>query len=119
MSEFSLLRSPLTYLSLQFSRIPHKELLAAEEEGWRGEGVAISTDVDRAGTPWLRMFDRDGKRVDEILYPREYQTMLQRGYQAGVIWRALEEKSLIPTYSLMHVISFHDPGVCCPYTVSL
>jgi acyl-CoA dehydrogenase len=65
------------------------------------------------------MFDRLGKRVDEILYPCEYQTILRRGYRAGVVWRALEEKSLIPTYLLIYNISFHDPGICCPYTVSL
>jgi alkylation response protein AidB-like acyl-CoA dehydrogenase len=119
MSDFPLLCSPLSFLQSRIPEIPHGELLAAEEEWWKGEGVAISVDIDRGGTPWLRMFDRDGKRVDEILYPREYQTILRRGYRAGVIWRALEEKSLVPTYSLMHVISFHDPGVCCPYTVSL
>lgn len=119
MSDFSFLRSPLDFLHSRIPDIPHREVFAAEEEWWRDEGVAISGDVDRAATPWLRMFDRDGKRVDEILYPREYQTMLRRGYRAGVIWRALGEKSLLPTYSLMHVISFYDPGVCCPYTVSL
>ena len=119
MSDLSLLRSPLNFLQSRLPEIPHSELLATEEGWWRGEGVAISGDIDRGGTPWLRMFDRDGKRVDEILYPQEYQTILKRGYRAGVIWRALEEKSLVPTYSLMHVISFYDPGVCCPYTVSL
>jgi alkylation response protein AidB-like acyl-CoA dehydrogenase len=65
------------------------------------------------------MFDRMGRRVDEILYPREYQTMLRKGYRSGVVWRALEENSLLPTYHLMYTISFYDPGVCCPYTVSL
>jgi len=119
MSDLSLLRSPLNFLRNRIPEIPHQELLAAEEEWWRDEGVSISGNIDRGGTPWLRMFDRDGRRVDEILYPREYQTMLRRGYRAGVIWRALEEKSLVATYSLMHVISFYDPGVCCPYTVSL
>src|SRR5580693_7772760 len=119
MSDFSLLRSPLSFLQSRLPEISHRELLATEEEWWKGEGVAISGDIDRAGTPWLRMFDRLGKRVDEILYPREYQTILRRGYRAGVIWRALEEKSLIPTYLLMYGISFYDPGICCPYTVSL
>jgi acyl-CoA dehydrogenase len=119
MSDFSILRSPLSFLQSRLPEIPHSELLATEEAWWKGEGVAISGDIDRGGTPWLRMFDRDGKRVDEILFPQEYQTILKRGYRAGVIWRALEEKSLVPTYSLMHVISFYDPGVCCPYTVSL
>ena len=86
---------------------------------WSSEGVAISNAVDRAGTPWVRMFDRFGARVDEILYIPEYFTMLRRGYRAGTVWRSLEEKSLLPTYELMYTISFYDPGVCCPYTVSL
>ena len=62
---------------------------------------------------------RYGNRVDEVLYPREYQTILKKGYRSGVVWRALEGKSLIETYLLIYTISFYDPGVCCPYTVSL
>ena len=118
-SPLNTLRSPLTFLQSRLQTIPHHDVLDAEETWWRNEGIAISDAIDRAGTPWLRMFDRLGKRVDEILYPREYQTILRRGYRAGVVWRALEEKSLIPTYLLMYDISFHDPGICCPYTVSL
>src|SRR5277367_2849678 len=119
MTRLAEIRSPMQFLQSQLHDFPHRELLAAEEAWWKGEGVAISGDIDRAGTPWLRMFDRMGKRVDEILYPREYQTILKRGYRSGVVWRALEEKSLIPTYLLIYDISFHDPGICCPYTVSL
>src|SRR5713226_3934618 len=119
MTDLDALRSPLNFLQIRLKDIPHRDVLDAEEAWWKSEGVAISDAIDRAGTPWLRMFDRLGKRVDEILYPREYQTMLRRGYRSGVVWRALEEKSLIPTYLLIYNISFHDPGVCCPYTVSL
>jgi alkylation response protein AidB-like acyl-CoA dehydrogenase len=119
MSDLNLLRSPLGFLLGNLQDLPHHDLLVAEEAWWKSEGVAISHAIDRAGTPWLRMFDRLGNRVDEILYPREYQTILRRGYRSGVVWRALEEKSLLPTYSLIYTISFHDPGICCPYTVSL
>src|ERR1700720_2516377 len=119
MTELNALGSPLSFLQSELRDIPHRHVLNAEEAWWKSEGVAISGAIDRAGTPWLRMFDRLGKRVDEILYPREYQTILSRGYRSGVVWRALEEKSLIPTYSLIYNISFHDPGICCPYTVSL
>jgi acyl-CoA dehydrogenase len=119
MTALNALRSPLSFLQSRLQDIPHRDVLDGEEDWWRSEGIAISDAIDRAGTPWLRMFDRFGKRVDEILYPREYQTILKRGYRAGVVWRALEEKSLIPTYLLMYTISFHDPGICCPYTVSL
>src|SRR5271163_1759366 len=119
MTALDALRSPLTFLKSELQDIPHREMLTTEEAWWKSEGPAISAAIDRAGTPWLRMFDQLGKRVDEILYPPEYQTILRRGYRSGVIWRALEEKSLIPTYLLVYNISFHDPGVCCPYTVSL
>jgi acyl-CoA dehydrogenase len=119
MTDFNVLRSPLTFLQSRLHDIPHRAVLDTEEAWWKSEGVAISGAIDRAGTPWLRMFDRLGKRVDEILYPREYQTILRRGYRSGVIWRALEERSLLPTYLLIYNISFYDPGICCPYTVSL
>jgi acyl-CoA dehydrogenase len=119
MPAFDTLRSPLSFLKTQLPDFPHRSLLETEEAWWKHDGLPISHAIDRAGTPWLRTFDRYGKRVDEILYPPEYQTMLRRGYRSGVVWRALEEKSLLPTYLLMHTISFHDPGVCCPYTVSL
>src|SRR5260370_360034 len=119
MKDLNVFRSPVRFLQNRLPDIPHRDVLEAEEIWWKGEGVAMSGAIDRLGTPWLRMFDRLGKRVDEILYPREYQTILRRGYRSGVVWRALEEKSLLPTYSLMYTISFHDPGICCPYTVSL
>jgi acyl-CoA dehydrogenase len=119
MKSLDTLRTPLNFLDSRLPNIPHREVLEADAAWWRAEGLPISDAIDRAGTPWLRMFDRLGKRIDEILYPPEYQTILRRGYRSGVIWRALEEKSLIPTYLLIYNISFHDPGVCCPYTVSL
>src|ERR1700675_5013045 len=119
MIDLNALRSPLSFLQGRLQDIAHRDVLDAEEAWWKNEGMTISNAIDRAGTPWLRMFNSLGKRADEILYPREYQTMLRRGYRSGVVWRALEEKSLIPTYLLIYDISFHDPGICCPYTVSL
>src|SRR5215475_6906661 len=113
------LRFPLSFLQDRLPAIANHDLLEAEQQWWRSEGVSIGNNIDRAGTPWVRMFNRFGKRVDEILYPPEYQTILRRGYRAGTVWRALEEKSLLATYQLMYAISFYDPGVCCPYTVSL
>ena len=119
MGDFAKLHSPLDFLRSNLSALQHPALLEAEQRWWSTEGVPISNAIDRAGTPWVRMYDRFGERVDEILYPAEYQTILRRGYRAGTVWRALEEKSLLPTYELMYTISFYEPGVCCPYTVSL
>lgn len=119
MTAFDSLRFPVSFLHSRLPSIQHLNLLEAEQRWWKAEGVAISDAVDRAGTPWVRMFDRYGKRIEEILYPPDYLTILRKGYRSGVVWRALEEKSLLPTYLLMYTISFYDPGVCCPYTVSL
>lgn len=114
-----LLRSPSAYLERGIGTLPHARELREYEEWFRREGQAISEAVDRGRTPWLRMHDREGRRRDEILYPPDYWRMLRQGYRAGVIWRAFDEKSLIPAYEWIYTTAFFDPGLSCPYTVSL
>ena len=119
---FDGLRRPLQFLE-QIGVCAEQEWLREYQEWFEHEGQAISDAVDRAGTPWLRMFDLAGARVDEILYPPEYWRMLKHGYRAGVLWRAFErnpeQNSLIPAYLLLYATGFYDPGLACPYTVSL
>ena len=115
---FDALRSPVQFLQQTGIRADQNWL--REYETWfEREGQGISDAVDHAGTPWLRMFDLLGERVDEILYPPEYWHMLRHGYRAGVLWRVFEQNSLIPAYLLLYVTGFYDPGLACPYTVSL
>lgn len=116
--KFDDLRSPLHFLQ--------QAGISADQDWLRGyvawfecEGQEISDAVDRAGTPWLRMFDLLGARVDEILYPPGYWRMLKHGYRAGVVWRVFEQNSLIPSFLLLYATAFYDPGLACPYTVSL
>jgi acyl-CoA dehydrogenase len=114
------LRSPASLLQTASTPEPSlAEVLRGWEQWWRAHGSAISEATDRAGTPWLRMFDSSGKRVDELLFAPEYWHMLQQGYRTGVLWRAFAQKSLLPAYQLLYVTSFFDPGLACPYTVSL
>jgi len=65
------------------------------------------------------MFDVQGRRVDEILFPDSYWKMLNKGYQAGTVWRLFESGSLVPSYLLGYLTAFYDTGLYCPYTVSL
>jgi alkylation response protein AidB-like acyl-CoA dehydrogenase len=113
------LRSPTTFLQNFVPSSPHQDALREYERWWEREGKAISEATDRARTPWLRMFDAGGRRVDEILYPPDYWRMLRQGYRSGVLWRAFEDKSLVPAYLFLYVTAFYDPGLACPYTVSL
>ena len=115
---FDLLHSPVQFLVQ--NGIPADQDWLRDYEAWfEREGQGISDAVDRAGTPWLRMFDRFGVRIDEILYPPEYWRMLKHGYRAGVLWRAFEQNSLLPSYLLLYATAFYDAGLACPYTVSL
>lgn len=117
--DFESLRSPLAFLQYVLGDPPNQEALRAYQTWWESEGKAISEATDRAGTPWVRMFDRFGKRVDEILFPPEYWAMLKKGYQSGVVWRAFEDQSLLSAYLFLGITAFYDPGLACPYTVSL
>jgi len=112
-------RSPCSFLTGMIGATAYDEALRDWESHWENEGRAVSDAIDRAGTPWVRMFDAAGKRVDEILYSPEYWRLLKKGYRSGVLWRAFEDKSLLPSLLLMYVTSFYDCGLTCPYTVSL
>lgn len=116
---FATFHSPVSFLKQMLGSVACEQTLRAYESFWEREGKAISEAVDRAGTPWLKMFDRLGSRIDEMLFPPEYWKMLRHGYQTGIIWRAFEEQSLVSSYLLGYVTSFYDPGLYCPYTVSL
>lgn len=114
------LKSPLAFLG---ELVPGSQIapLKDYESWWFNDGTVISEAVDRAGTPWLRMFDQFGKRTDEILFPPDYWKILKRGYQAGAIWRpfADDSSSLRMHYLIDYVTCFFDAGLGCPYIVSL
>lgn len=112
------LRLPLTFLG---SSLSEGQLSSVRDyqSWWLSEGTQISEAVDRAGTPHLRMFDRFGKRVDQILFPPDYWKMLRKGYETGVIWRAFVGNSLKAHYLIDYVTCFFDAGLGCPYIVSL
>lgn len=111
--------SPVAFLKKMLGGLSGEQSLLSYEEWWNEEGNALSDATDRAGTPWLRMFDKGGNRVDEMIFAPGYWRMLRKGYEAGVLWRAFDNNSLVPAYEMMFVVSYHDPGLACPYTVSL
>jgi len=117
--ELETLRSPVDFLRHMLGALPHERVLREYERWWEAEGKQISDATDRAGTPWLRMFDRGGRRVDEILFAPEYWRSLRQGYKAGVVWRAFEDQSLSASALLDYITCFYDPGLTCPYVISL
>lgn len=114
-----LAHSPTRALETWRGSSPPAAGLGDYEAWWRAEGLAISRAIDAQGTPALRMHDRWGQPEDHVLYPPEYRHLLGRGYRAGVIAAAVEHDSLLPGYQIGYVTSWFDPGLYCPYTVSL
>ena len=112
------LKSPLTFLDHLIDP-ENTRILKDYESWWLIQGSAISEAVDRASTPWLRMFDQFGNRTDEILFSPDYWRMLKRGYETGAIWRAFEGDSIRMHYLIDYVTCFFDAGLGCPYIVSL
>jgi len=117
--EIDTLRSPVNFLRHMLGALPHERALLKYESWWESEGRHISDSTDRGGTPWLRMFDRAGRRVDEILFASEYWRCLREGYKAGVVWRAFDDQSLAACALLDYITCFYDPGLTCPYVISL
>lgn len=116
---FDALNTPVSFMQRMFGNVPLLDDLIAYQTYWFDEGQAVSDAVDRAGTPWIRMYDAVGERIDEIQYPPGYWEALRSGYRAGVIWRCFEQESLMPFYLLGYVTCFFDTGLFCPHTVSL
>ena len=113
------LPSPVRFLEARLGRLRAPESLRAYEAFFEERGRAVSEAVDRAGTPPLRMFDRFGNRIDEVVFPPEYRELVTKGYEAGVVFRAVEEGDLAASYQVGYVTSFYDAGLYCPHTVSL
>jgi acyl-CoA dehydrogenase len=68
---FDVLCSPAPFLQ-QVEICADHDWLREYAAWFERDGQGISDALDRAGTPWLRMFDQWGARVDEILNLSEY-----------------------------------------------
>jgi acyl-CoA dehydrogenase len=119
MANLDSLQSPLSFLGSLIQDEDQLSALKDYESWWLDEGRSISEAVDRAGTPWLRMFDQFGKRTDEILFPPDYWKMLKKGYETGAVWRAFADNSPRMHYLIDYVTCFFDAGLGCPYIVSM
>ncbi|MCX7925046.1 MAG: acyl-CoA dehydrogenase family protein [Fimbriimonadales bacterium] len=113
------MHTPLAYLRQKLGNLPCADALEAYHAWWETTGRGLSETVDRAGTPWLRQRNRLGERVDEILAPEGYSTLVQEGYKHGAVWRVIEDGDWQGSFALGYITSYYDPGLYCPHTVSL
>ena len=94
-------------------------LAAFGAELGRAESRAAGRDANRH-TPELRLFDRGGRRLDEVDFHPAYHDLMDLGLAAGYAAIAWED---VPGGHVTHaaMVYLHgqvEPGTCCPMTMS-
>ena len=81
-------------------------------------------DAERAQRvkPELVVFDRGGRRLDEVRFHPGYHAMMARGAQAGYFARPWAPDAAPGGHAahaaMVYLLSQVEPGVCCPLTMT-
>jgi putative acyl-CoA dehydrogenase len=90
-----------------------------------GERVG-SADIQDLGVqanrhpPELKVFDRYGRRIDEVEFHPAYHELMQLGIEAGVssiAWTAASGGHAAHA-TLLYLMTAADAGVCCPFSMT-
>ncbi|HVX83034.1 MAG TPA: acyl-CoA dehydrogenase family protein [Devosiaceae bacterium] len=71
--------------------------------------------------PELVIFDRTGRRLDEVRFHPAYHTLMQRGIGAGYAalpWTGGEPGGHVAHAAMVYLLTQVEPGVCCPMTMT-
>lgn len=90
-----------------------------------GFGAALGRDETRAlarqansHLPALHLFDRAGRRLDEVAFHPAYHALMTLGLEAGYASAAWTGGSHVTHAAMVYMLSQVEPGVCCPMTMS-
>lgn len=70
--------------------------------------------------PELRLFDRNGRRLDEVTFHPAYHQLMQLGLENGYAARPWEGRpgGHLAHAAMLYMFSQVEPGVCCPMTMT-
>lgn len=93
------------------------------EVGARVGSSAIQELGQRANQqlPLLRVFDRQGRRIDEVTYDPAYHQLMSLGASYGTHslgWSEPRAGSKVAQAALLYLLHQADPGVCCPLVMT-
>ncbi|MGY6533861.1 MAG: acyl-CoA dehydrogenase family protein [Pararhodobacter sp.] len=89
-------------------------------------GAALGSDEMREAArdaqtrqPELRLFDRGGRRIDEVHFHPGYHRLMALGLENGYAASAWEPGGSHTSHAaFMYMFSQVEPGVCCPMTMT-
>ncbi|MFC0280188.1 acyl-CoA dehydrogenase family protein [Falsigemmobacter intermedius] len=70
--------------------------------------------------PELRLFDRGGRRLDEVAFHPAYHRLMDLGLSAGIAALPWEGAAMGHSThaAMLYMLSQVEPGVCCPMTMT-
>ncbi len=68
--------------------------------------------------PELRLFDRGGRRIDEVEFHPAYHQLMTSGIEAGYASLPWDGGRHATHAALVYMMSQVEPGVCCPMTMT-
>ena len=103
-------------------------LAPAHEAGLAGFaaqiGSAEALEMGRAANrhpPELRLFDRAGRRIDEVEFHPAYHALMRLGFEAGYAalpWTSSAPGGHAAHAAMVYLMTQVEPGVCCPMTMA-
>ncbi|WP_071674886.1 acyl-CoA dehydrogenase family protein [Nioella nitratireducens] len=81
------------------------------------EVAAAAHEAEHVG-PDLWLFDRGGRRLDEVWFPSGYHQMMQVGLGAGYAAGPWTGGSHVTHAAMVYLHSQIEPGTCCPMTMT-
>ncbi|MGQ0486243.1 MAG: acyl-CoA dehydrogenase family protein [Hyphomicrobiales bacterium] len=85
------------------------------------ERVAELAEAANRHPPELRVFDRSGCRIDEVLYHPAYHELMQlaKAHEVhSIAWTAAEPGGHVAHMGLEYLLIQAEAGVCCPITMT-
>lgn len=95
---------------------------AAAEAGasFGTEALRAAGEAARANPPELKLFDRAGRRLDEVRFHPGYHEVMQAGMAAGYAAFAWDGApgGHATHAAMVYMLSQVEPGICCPLTMT-
>lgn len=113
--------------------LPLREALAREAPDWVARrlaplGIEAGSQRMRAlgeeanrHPPELRLFDRHGRRLDEVDYHPAYHDLMRMGIEQGwhaVAWQEEGRGGHQAHVAALYLLTQAEPGFCCPITMT-
>lgn len=94
--------------------------LAQVGAAWGGETLQQAAEDARRDLPRLKLFDRSGRRVDEVEFHPGYHALMAAGLEAGYASVAWDDQAggHATHAALVYYQAQLEPGVACPLTMT-